>query len=314
MSNIDKFEKYMRDEGKSENTIRNYIADLRKLAESIGGTPGGPPSISGQKVSKEFTHNFEKSGHTDDERVTQLTKKEINEYVSAMKSKGFAVTTINRRIQSIRTFYTFLESEGIIETNPAEDLKSKRVAIQNETMWLETHQIRAIFEVLDGIKSESKRNLHRAIFSVLSNTGVRAQELCDIKLRDIDWEHGLLSVYGKGEKFRKVPFNSAPQKAVKRWLQYRRDSGEYLFQTERSDKMTTRAVEHMTKRVSEQLTFNFTPHQLRHTALKKIADTTGRIEIVASVAGHSDVNTSRRYIEPSLKEIGEAMKRNEFDF
>jgi len=323
MTNIERFTEYMRDQNKSDNTIRNYVADLRKYTEYLGGTPGGHRADFAHMVKIETTHNFEKSGLANDESVTDTnakeielhaTTKEIDAYVSGMMDEGFSVSTINRRIQSIRTYYTFLESEGIIEINPAENLKSKRIAKQNETQWLENHQVRAIFEVLDTIKADSRRNLQRAIFSVLVNTGLRAQELCDIKLRDIDWESGLISVYGKGGKFRKVPFNNAPQKAVKCWLQYRRESGDYLFQTERSDKMTTRALEHMTKKVSEQLTFKFTVHQLRHTALKQIANTTGRIEIVASVAGHSNVNTSKRYIEPSLKEIGEAMKRTEFDY
>lgn len=314
MTNIERFTEAMKAQKKSDNTIRNYVADLRKYAEYLGGTPGGHPSKNGHKANTEYAHNFRKSGHTIDETMTHATTEHIDAYVSGMKSDGLAVATINRRIQSIRTYYTYLQAEGMIEVNPAIDLKSKKVAKQNETLWLETHQVRAIFEVLDSVKSDNKRTLQRAIFSIFVNTGLRAQELCDIKLRDIDWEAGLLSVYGKGGKFRKVPFNSAPQKAVKRWLQYRRDSGDYLFQTERSDQMTTRAVEHMTKRISDQLTFKFTVHQLRHTALKQIADTTGRIEIVASVAGHSNVNTSKRYIEPSLKEIGEAMKRTEFDF
>jgi integrase len=53
---------------------------------------------------------------------------------------------------------------------------------------------------------------------------------------------------------------------------------------------------------------------LRHTALKNIANATGKIEIVATVAGHDNINTSKRYISPSMKEIAEAMKGVEYDF
>src|SRR5699024_2223441 len=156
--------------------------------------------------------------------------------------------------------------------------------------------------------------MQRAIFSILVNCGLRVSELCDIKMDDIDWDGEFFHIVGKGDKYRKVPFNVATKRAMMKWVKYRNMNGDYLFHTERSDRMTPRAVQHMTKRIGEQLDFAFTPHELRHTALKRIADTTGKIEIVATVAGHENVNTSKRYIEPSMKEIGEAMKKSEFDF
>jgi site-specific recombinase XerD len=279
----------MKEEGKSENTIKNYLSDLKTFEKFTGVGRGDGVLSARQNDIKKYTQQLEKS--------------------------GLAKTTINRRLQTLRTFYAKLSQMGVIEANPTIEIKAKKVARQNETKWLERHQVRAIFEAIDKQRQgESKRALQRAIFSVLVNCGLRIQELCDIKMNDIDWNSGLISVVGKGGKFRKVPFNNATQRAVLKWLQYRNLDGEYLFHSERSDHMTPRAVQHMTKRLSEQLNFDFTVHQLRHTALKNIADTTGKIEIVATVAGHENVNTSKRYIEPSLKEIGEAMKRSEFDF
>lgn len=248
------------------------------------------------------------------EYLTEVTEAHIRDYMAWMKSDGLAVATVNRRLNTLRKLYSVMVDEGLIDSNPTDGVKAKKIAKQNATKWLEDYQVREIFSVINAIKTDKKRALQRAIFSMLVNTGIRAQELCDIKLRDIDWDNGLLLITGKGDKFRRVPINKATRKNVEAWLEYRRDSGEYLFQSERSDQLTVRAIEHMAKNINEQLRFSFTVHQLRHTALKHIADTTGRIEIVASVAGHTNVETSRRYIEPSLKEIGEAMKRTEYDY
>ncbi|WP_427036485.1 tyrosine-type recombinase/integrase [Cytobacillus pseudoceanisediminis] len=286
---IELFIEAMKEEGKSKNTIKNYLSDLKTFEKFTGVGRG--------------------------DGVLSARQNDITKYTQQLEKSGLAKTTINRRLQTLRTFYAKLSQMGVIETNPTIEIKAKKVARQNETKWLERHQVRAIFEAIDKQKQgEGKRALQRAIFSVLVNCGLRIQELCDIKMNDIDWNSGLISVVGKGGKFRKVPFNNATQRAVLKWLQYRNLDGEYLFHSERSDHMTPRAVQHMTKKLSEQLNFDFTVHQLRHTALKNIADTTGKIEIVATVAGHENVNTSKRYIEPSLKEIGEAMKRSEFDF
>lgn len=290
---LDLFIDEMKRQNKSENTIKNYVTDLRNF--------------------EKFANNL--VPHHRGDGGLSAWRQVLGNYTQWLKKSGLASSTVNRRIQSLKTFFATLHEKGVIDEDIAEDLRMVRVAKQNETRWLERHQVKAIFEAIDMIKqNEEKRFRDRAIISVLVNCGLRVQELCDLKLEDIDWKAGLISVVGKGGKFRRVPFNPATQRAVKKWLQFRRIDTPYLFHTERSDKMTPRAVQHLTEKLSERLTFNFTVHQLRHTALKNIADTTGKIEIVASVAGHENVNTSKRYIEPSLAEIGEAMKQSEYDF
>lgn len=287
---VELFVAALREEGRSENTIKNYVADIKHAAKFVGGTRGDGVSSKPQKAFKEYTQQIQKS--------------------------GLAISTVNRRIQSLKTFFNVLQAKGLCNDNPMDGIKPIKVAKQNETKWLERHQVKAIFEAIDKLpQGEDKRLRDRAIIAVLVNCGLRVQELCDLKMDDLDWKHGLISVVGKGGKFRKVPFNSATQKAVKRWFQYRDINTPYVFHTERSPQMTPRAVQHLTKKLSDNyLNFTFTVHQLRHTALKNIADTTGKIEIVATVAGHENVNTSKRYIEPSLQEISEAMQKNEFDF
>lgn len=348
---INKFVESLENEGRSELTIKNYKADVNHFVKYLGGTTGDRVSNYAQKANKNNTYQNEisspsnairndtdqdengsavtESKHVEsneilaskddkpdtiDEYLTEVTESVIREYMANMKSDGLAVATVNRRLNSLRKLFNVMVDEGLIDSNPTDGVKAKKIAKQNDTKWLEDYQVREIFSVINAIKTDKKRALQRAIFSTLVNTGIRAQELCDIKSRDIDWGVGIIEITGKGDKYRKVPFNKATQKNVKAWLEYRRDSGEYLFQSERSDQLTVRAIEHMAKNINEQLRFTFTVHQLRHTALKHIADTTGRIEIVASVAGHTNVETSRRYIEPSLKEIGEAMKRTEYDY
>lgn len=286
---IERFVSIMEANNKSENTIKNYVADIKHFVKFLGVHGGTGVADATKQTIKEFTQQIEKS--------------------------GLAKTTVNRRLQALRTFYNSMNEAGYFINNPMTEVKAKKIAKQNETKWLERHQVKAIFHAIDNQKQgEDKTARERAIFTVLVNCGLRVSELCDIKMDDIDWKAELISVVGKGGKFRKVPFNAATKKAILRWLQYRNVDGEFLFNTERSDHMTPRAVQHMTKKLEEQLNFEFTVHQLRHTALKNIADATGKIEIVASVAGHENVNTSKRYIEPSLAEIGEAMKEAEFDF
>jgi site-specific recombinase XerD len=284
------FENKMREESKSENTIKNYLYDLKQFETFLPRPKGDTPQISLQKAVKEYRQQIEKS--------------------------GLSPSTLNRRILSLRAFFNVLVEEGMLDENPASSVKTKAIANQNDTKWLERPQVKAIFRAVDEIESKSRRVQQRAIISVLVNTGIRVQELCDLKINDLDYAEGMLTVTdGKGDKFRRVPFNTATQRAVRDYMQYRKfPEGEYVFQSERSEQMTTRAIQHIVKKLCENLNFNFTVHQLRHTALKNIANATGKIEIVATVAGHDNINTSKRYISPSMKEIAEAMKGVEYDF
>ena len=286
---IEIFVDELRKQGRSNNTIKNYICDVKQYVKYTTPPTGGGGLIYARHTVETYVQIFEKS---DVKR-----------------------TTINRKLSSLRLFFDTMTKYGIIDSNPLSETKRKSIAKQNDTRWLQRHQVRQLFEAIDNKKqSEAKRAKERAIFSVLVNCGLRIAEVCDLRMQDVDWTGGFFNVIGKGDKFRRVPFNSATQRSLVAWIRYRRPEGDYVFQSERSDHMTTRAIQHMVTRIQSEVDYKFTAHDLRHTALKRIADETGKIEIVASVAGHENVNTSRRYIEPSMQEIGEAMKRTEFDF
>lgn len=291
MNRMTSFVKQLRQDERSENTIRNYVSDLNNFYTFMGVPQG--------------------------EGVSVVTQKDVRKYRIYLEKQGAKPATINRRLQALRTFFAFLQKKGIVNANPASEVKTKSIAKQNETKWLERYQVKAIFEAIDRQErsSEYRSILQRVILSVLVNCGLRVQELCDLKLDDLDFDRGIMVVYsGKGAKYRQVPLNKATERALRKWFIHRKTDGEYVFHSERSPKLTPRAVQHMMDKLSKELPFRFTPHQLRHTALHEVAVTTGRIEIVASVAGHDQIQTSKRYIEPSMKEIVEAMKMTEMDY
>ena len=77
--------------------------------------------------------------------------------------------------------------------------------------------------------------------------------------------------------------------------------------------MTTRAIQHMIEKLSELTKIEFSVHQLRHTYAKGVARESGQIETVASLLGHANIQTTRRYIEPSMQEMGSVIERVEFE-
>ncbi|WP_163530850.1 tyrosine-type recombinase/integrase [Halobacillus ihumii] len=297
---IEMFIEEMNEEGRSEATVRNYVYDLKYF----------------NKWAQENVEEFDPAQRGTGGVPTH--KQAFKKYATHLKNSGAKPATINRRLQSLRTFFNVMKRKGHVEANPMDGIKPKKVAKQNETKWLDRNQVKAIFDEIKRIANDKKRVKYHAIFSLMVNAGLRVDELVNLKENEVDFENKLITVTnGKGEKFRHVPLNKATAQSVRHWLLYREDldvESDFLFPSERSPQMTTRGVQHMAGRLNENLKFHFTVHQLRHTFLKNVADTTGKIEIVASLAGHDSVDTSRRYIEPSMKEIAEALNGNEYDF
>lgn len=104
-----------------------------------------------------------------------------------------------------------------------------------------------------------------------------------------------------------------PRAIIQAWLDHHDGNSPYLFYSQRDPKMTTRAIQHMMGRLSKLSKIQFTVHQLRHTFAKRVANESGQIEVVATVLGHANIQTTRRYIEPSIQEIRKVVEGVEYE-
>ncbi len=287
----------LKNKGKSETTIKNYKADLGRFRDWLNDREDDPtgrgPGVSGvgRIVLKEYAQHLKMSGEV-------------------------KPTTVNRRIISLKSFFKYLHDTNRIPTNPATDIKVKRIQRQNETRWLTRNEVGKLFHAIDTAQHQGKLKKARdkAIITVLVNCGLRVSELCNLRIDDIDFKAGLITVQdGKGSKYRKVPFGNATKKAILNYLDERNSKSEFIFVSKRAEQMTTRGVQHLLQRLSELTGLEVTPHMLRHTFAKQVADKTGKLEVVADLCGHADVNTSRRYVTPSMKELKNSVKEIEFE-
>ncbi|GAB6181779.1 tyrosine recombinase XerA [Desulfotomaculum defluvii] len=293
---INKFLEELETQGKSNLTVTNYRVDLNKFVEWLGRhDPHTTPATPGE-----------------------IGRVVIKDYAQFLKTSGeFAPATANRRIISLRAFFKYLTDKGVITSNPTTDVKTKSIQAQNEVKWLTRPEVSKLFHAIETAPREGKEKKARdkAILSILVNCGLRVSELANLRTADVDLDNGILTVFsGKGNKFRKVPLGKATVKAVNEYLEQRKDAEtDYLFTSKRSPKLTDRAVQHLFERISKTVGFEVTPHMCRHTFCKQIADKTGKLEVVADLAGHSNIETSRRYVTPSMKELKKAVEDVEFE-
>lgn len=235
-----------------------------------------------------------------------ITPSIVRDYKAFLELK-YKPATSNQALIALKNLLEYGESKGVqFVTSPLPSIKLKAVAQQNETKWLERSDIPKLFHAIDVMKRTSsvRRAMYRAIVGVLVNCGLRVSEVVALKVDDVNMRGKMIYVRsGKGDKYRKVPFGAKTAMLFNEWLSVHDNENEFMFYTERSPQMTTRAVQHFIHRLSNDTGIEFTVHQLRHTFAKNVADSTGRIEAVSSLLGHTSIQTTKRYIEPSMKEL-----------
>lgn len=288
---IEEFKNYLLEKEKSLNTIKSYTQDINCFLKWI------------------------KQGHEPPYLISSLTSTDLKDYERQLKlDTSIAPTTINRRLVSLIRWTEFLITIGSTNLNLSKDIQLKKVQRQNNIRWLTRREVGRLLNAIELTKQRNftKGMLHQIIVYLAVNLGLRVQEMCDIKISDVDFQRNIINVKGKGDKHRIVPLTDNTKKEIINWLEERKQESEYLLVSSKSSYITTRAIQHIFKNYSNQLGIQVTPHTLRHTYCKQLAQHGVDIQSIAELAGHSSIETTRVYVTPSIQELQNALKRTEF--
>jgi len=164
-------------------------------------------------------------------------------------------------------------------------------------------RVRAIDEstlqaVFDAAKTTRHPKHDTAMLAVLLDAGLRASELCNLRMRDVDLMQGALMVeHGKGGKARMAPLGKAAAKAVWDYLRNDQERGpdDPLFETERGEAFTRTSLRQLFDRLSEKVGVHIHPHQLRHTAGVSMLRNGASAYHVMRFLGHTTLTMTQRY-------------------
>ncbi|MFZ5645631.1 MAG: tyrosine-type recombinase/integrase [Bacillota bacterium] len=310
----------LRKQGKSDLTIRQYRSSWDKFVrwlEAEGGyTPGmGGPSNRGKgsDTDTQFFKTSEADGSKADPSLYAIhaTQLDIANF-KRWASQNFKPRTVSLNLIHLGVIFRWFVDRGIIPDNPCEHVDN--VTVQQEApKWLTRNEQNALIRAVR--KHGDNREL--TIITILLHTGLRVQELCDIRLKDLDItdRKGKVIVQsGKGGKYREVPLNLDARQAVQEYLAERRSDSQYLFVTQRSPKMTTRAVQFILQKYSRLTGIEVTPHVLRHTFCHELAVRKVPLDVIARLAGHSKKDGTpnlamvTRYTLPNEDDLARAVE------
>lgn len=250
---------------------------------------------------------------------SKLTDKEVKVFLAWLSDRGNSNSSKNRRISALKSLANFLIDEDILKIDIMRKIKSYKIKSREQDYLTEEESKK----LLDVTEKNCKSLRDYLIINIYINMGLRRDELRELKISDIDLKAGELNIIGKGDKQRILKIPSLTIKIINEWLKERYDEyvlmdrvkkgyGDYLFLSNRGTILSESAIPAIINKylklanISEDR--NIHTHSLRHSFISRIYDNTKDIKLASTVAGHSSIITTSRYIHQDKDKLDKAME------
>jgi len=282
---VDRFLGYLEGErGYSPQTLRAYAADLAGFAD------------------------FAARG-ADDFDPAAVTTVQLRGYLARLRNQGAARSTTARKIASLRSFYRYLLREGIVNHNPASDLRLPRRE-KRLPVFLDEAEVARLLATPDPADPAGCRD--RAILEVLYSTGMRISELAAVSFEDLDLLGEVLKARGKGKKERLVPLGGPALQALRDYLAVRpslaggrRVSARALWLNKGGTRLSDRGIRRLFEKHARAagLPATVTPHTLRHSFATHMLNRGADLRAVQELLGHASLASTQVYTHVTTEKL-----------
>jgi site-specific recombinase XerD len=227
-----------------------------------------------------------------------------------------ARVTIARKLSVVRRFLDFCESEGFVEANHAASVRSPK-APRRLPHILTAEQIATLLAQMDGEAPLEVRD--RALFELVYSTGLRCQEVLDLRLQDVRIDVSEVRVRGKGRKVRVVPIGEVAVDALGRYLQEVRPRLVQKRQTDEGNVFVSRTGRPLSssdvhRRLSRYLAqaaapAGTSPHTLRHSYATHLLEGGADLRTIQELLGHSSLSTTQVYTHVSAAHLRKTYRK-----
>ena len=233
------------------------------------------------------------------------TRDAITDYVLDLKSRRYAEATIARKVAAIKSFFQFLQAEGVIPENPTENLESPRVG-KSLPKPLTVQQIDELLEQ-PGKRTTPEALRDQAMLELVYATGLRVTELVslDIDSISVDASKPQVRCMGKGSKERTIPIHEQALEALSRYLNdgrpklVRNKKERALFVNRRGERLTRQGFWLILKQYAREagIEAQVTPHTLRHSFATHMLRGGAPLRNVQELLGHANISTTQIYTQ-----------------
>ncbi|MBW6509908.1 MAG: tyrosine recombinase XerC [Desulfuromonadales bacterium] len=265
----------------SPHTINAYLRDLQQFGAFMQQACAAP---------------------VDTDSLARVDVLLLRRYLANLQ-KNCQRSSVVRKLSALKTFYRFLERQGVIDSSPISAVMAPRRQRYLPKV-LSAEQTGTLLDTPVSDYPQLIRDL--AICELLYSCGLRVSELTGLDLDSIDLEQRQVRVVGKGNKERMLPVGRTACRALHLYLAQRPLGNEQgLFLNYRGGRLTTRSIQRLLKRRLLQLNLptDVTPHALRHSFATHLLDAGADLRVIQELLGHASLSTTQRYTSVSFAHL-----------
>jgi len=261
------FTENLKESGKANATVIAYSKDIEQLVTFVA-----------------------KKGKAD---IDEVTSDDIDEFKALLNKQRYTGKSISRKINSIKAFFRFLISKGMISSNPAEIISHPKYE-QSPPRVLSKIEYRAL---RDACRGDARMS---AVVEVLLQTGMRISELAALQMGDVDFERNIIVIQAQNSRgARKVPLNVAAKTSVTEYLQERpRAREKTVFLTKTCRPFLVRNIRTAIDRYFRLAGIKGSKvNDLRHTFIVEQLKAGTPLVYVSQLVGHKRITTTEKYLK-----------------
>jgi integrase/recombinase XerD len=238
-------------------------------------------------------------------------------YMLDLKERGYVATTIARKVAAARSFFGFLVTEGVIRTDPTENMSSPSVG-KALPKPISISQVRQLLEQPAKLSTAEARR-DRAMLELLYASGMRISELVALNLGDVN-THGdfFVRCFGKGRKERIIPLYEKIAKTVQEYIDEDRPRLAHgkkenaMFLNARGERLTRQGFWQKLKEYARNAGLNehISPHTLRHSFATHMLSGGADLRSVQELLGHANISTTQVYTHLTTEHVRRAYDKS----
>ena len=262
------FKNFIESEKKySKHTVSAYVNDLEEFNKFL--------NINSEKLNEKLNYSF------------------VRQWIVELSENGLSTRSINRKISSLKSYFNFLIAINKLNVSPLKLHRNLKVEPKIIIPFNE-REMDKVFEIFNNNSGKLDRDF--LIIEILYSTGIRRDELINLKFEDIYFEQGLIKVLGKRNKERLVPVLPNLLSKIKKYSS-NNSINSYLFKSKNGKKISPSTIYRIVKKYFRQISSKnkISPHVLRHSFATHMINNGADINSVKEILGHSSLASTQIY-------------------
>ncbi|MGR3812330.1 tyrosine-type recombinase/integrase [Jiulongibacter sp. NS-SX5] len=279
---VDSFLSYLKNEKRlSIHTYKAYEKDLSQFQDY-------------------YQANFDGS-------IEKADFRSVRSWLVSLNVSKLSNTTVNRKIATLRSFYSFLLRKEKIEINPMLRIKPMKKP-QSPPVFIDNTETVKLFDEIEFASDfEGKRD--QMVLEMLYGTGIRLAELLTLEINDIDLFGSKITVTGKRNKQRVIPIGASLRQQITSYLSKRQEVAEPEIQsfilTNKGQKAYPVMIQRLVKKYLSKVSTRKkkSPHVLRHTFATHLLNKGADLNAIKELLGHSSLSSTQIYTHSSIEQL-----------